>query len=148
MDATVAFKQAALNCMAYLKKLGYTREQAHILLAAAPVESHVAAIVVSLIRARDLSGVYQLSALLFVRLIGRTQCVCHNGATDRYVRQGYQAELGGTGEEGLWAVRDPERRAEGTGPELRKAYKVLARVVKQVADRPVRLSDEIISGET
>ena len=44
MDATVAFKQAALNCMAYLKKLGYTREQAHLLLAAAPVESHVAAI--------------------------------------------------------------------------------------------------------
>ncbi|KAK4701788.1 formamidase, partial [Phenoliferia sp. Uapishka_3] len=27
MDATVAYKQAALNCMAYLKKLGYTREQ-------------------------------------------------------------------------------------------------------------------------
>ena len=28
MDATVAYKQAALNAMAYLKKLGYTREQA------------------------------------------------------------------------------------------------------------------------
>lgn len=31
--------------MAYLKRLGYTREQAHLLLSAAPVESHVAAIV-------------------------------------------------------------------------------------------------------
>ncbi|KAM0754189.1 Acetamidase/Formamidase [Meredithblackwellia eburnea MCA 4105] len=45
MDATVAYKQAALNTMAYLKKLGYTREQAHLLLSAAPIESHVAALV-------------------------------------------------------------------------------------------------------
>ncbi|KAL8293461.1 hypothetical protein RQP46_000162 [Phenoliferia psychrophenolica] len=45
MDATVAYKQAALNCMAYLKKLGYTREQAHLLLSAAPIDSHVAALV-------------------------------------------------------------------------------------------------------
>ena len=28
MNATVAFKQATLNCIAYLMKLGYTREQA------------------------------------------------------------------------------------------------------------------------
>ena len=28
MDATVAYKQAALNCMDYLQRLGYTREQA------------------------------------------------------------------------------------------------------------------------
>lgn len=45
MDATVAYKQAALNCMSYLRKLGYSKEQAHLLLSAAPVESHVAAIV-------------------------------------------------------------------------------------------------------
>ncbi|KAI5475570.1 putative formamidase [Pseudohyphozyma bogoriensis] len=45
MDATVAFKQATLNCIAYLKKLGYTHEQAYLLLSAAPVESHVGAIV-------------------------------------------------------------------------------------------------------
>ncbi|GAA5852531.1 hypothetical protein JCM8547_002532 [Rhodosporidiobolus lusitaniae] len=45
MCATTAFKQASLNTMAYLKKLGYTIEQAHLLLSAAPVESHVAAIV-------------------------------------------------------------------------------------------------------
>ncbi|KAI0725680.1 Acetamidase Formamidase [Fomitopsis betulina] len=45
MDATVAYKQAALNCIAYLTKLGYTREQAYLLLSAAPVESHVGAIV-------------------------------------------------------------------------------------------------------
>ncbi|GJJ08724.1 hypothetical protein Clacol_002943 [Clathrus columnatus] len=35
MDATVAYKQAALNAIAYLQKLGYT----------APVESHIGAIV-------------------------------------------------------------------------------------------------------
>jgi len=45
MDATVAYKQAALNCIAYLQKMGYTREQAYLLLSAAPVESHVAALV-------------------------------------------------------------------------------------------------------
>lgn len=45
MDATVAYKQAALNTIAYLMKLGYTREQAYLLLSAAPIESHVGAIV-------------------------------------------------------------------------------------------------------
>jgi len=45
MDATVAYKQAALNAIAYLQKLGYTREQAYLLLTAAPVESHVGAVV-------------------------------------------------------------------------------------------------------
>ncbi|KAL1746454.1 Acetamidase/Formamidase [Schizophyllum fasciatum] len=45
MDATVAYKQAALNAIAYLMKLGYSREQAYLLLSAAPVESHVGAIV-------------------------------------------------------------------------------------------------------
>lgn len=45
MDATVAYKQAALNAIAYLRKLGYTREQAYLLLSAAPVESHIGAVV-------------------------------------------------------------------------------------------------------
>lgn len=45
MDATVAYKQAALNCIDYLMRLGYTREQAYLLLSAAPVDSHVGAIV-------------------------------------------------------------------------------------------------------
>ncbi|RXW19802.1 hypothetical protein EST38_g6056 [Candolleomyces aberdarensis] len=45
MDATVAYKQAALNAISYLQKLGYTREQAYLLLSAAPIESHVGAIV-------------------------------------------------------------------------------------------------------
>ncbi|GAA6020374.1 hypothetical protein JCM11491_000329 [Sporobolomyces phaffii] len=45
MDATVAFKQAALNAMAYLTNLGYTLEQVYLLLSAAPTESHLAALV-------------------------------------------------------------------------------------------------------
>jgi formamidase len=45
MCATTAYKQAALNTMDYIRRLGYSREQAHLLLSAAPVESHVAAIV-------------------------------------------------------------------------------------------------------
>jgi len=45
MDASVAYKQAALNAIAYLQKIGYTREQAYLILSAAPIESHVAALV-------------------------------------------------------------------------------------------------------
>ncbi|KAK0494077.1 Acetamidase Formamidase [Armillaria luteobubalina] len=45
MDATVAYKQAALNAIAYLMKIGYTREQAYLLLSAAPIESHIGAVV-------------------------------------------------------------------------------------------------------
>jgi len=45
MDATVAYKQAALNAIAYLMKIGYTREQSYLLLSAAPVESHIGALV-------------------------------------------------------------------------------------------------------
>ncbi|KAJ3977699.1 Acetamidase/Formamidase [Lentinula raphanica] len=43
MDATVAYKQAALNAIAYLMKV--SREQAYLLLSAAPIESHVGALV-------------------------------------------------------------------------------------------------------
>lgn len=45
MDATMAFKTAARNTIAFLGKLGYTREQAILLLSAAPVDAHVAAVV-------------------------------------------------------------------------------------------------------
>ncbi|KAF9450484.1 Acetamidase/Formamidase [Macrolepiota fuliginosa MF-IS2] len=45
VNRTVAYKQAALNAISYLQKLGYTREQAYLLLSAAPIESHVGAIV-------------------------------------------------------------------------------------------------------
>ncbi|TFK18770.1 Acetamidase/Formamidase [Coprinopsis marcescibilis] len=45
MNTTVAYKQAALNAIAYLEKLGYTQEQAYLLLSAAPIESHVGAVV-------------------------------------------------------------------------------------------------------
>ncbi|KAK7055910.1 Acetamidase Formamidase [Favolaschia claudopus] len=40
MDATVAYKQAALNAIAYLTRIGY-----NLLLSAAPIESHVGALV-------------------------------------------------------------------------------------------------------
>lgn len=37
LDATLAYKQACLNAINYLKTLGYTGEQAYILLGCAPV---------------------------------------------------------------------------------------------------------------
>lgn len=46
LDATVAYKQAAMNTIEYLhQNAGYTREQAYLLLSCAPVEAHVASIV-------------------------------------------------------------------------------------------------------
>jgi formamidase len=45
MDAHVAFKQACLNAITYLKGCGYTDQQAYILLSAAPIEGRISGIV-------------------------------------------------------------------------------------------------------
>ncbi|HKH09869.1 MAG TPA: formamidase [Rubrobacter sp.] len=45
MDATVAYRQAALNAIGYLSKLGYTEEQAYLLLSAAPIEARFSGMV-------------------------------------------------------------------------------------------------------
>jgi len=45
LDATIAYKNACLNAIEYLKKFGYTGEQAYLLLGAAPVEGRISGIV-------------------------------------------------------------------------------------------------------
>ncbi|KAG8705297.1 hypothetical protein FRC08_001735 [Ceratobasidium sp. 394] len=45
MDATVAYKQAARAAIEYIHSLGYTKEQAYLLMSCAPIESRVASIV-------------------------------------------------------------------------------------------------------
>jgi formamidase len=45
LDATVAYRQACLNAINYLKKFGYTGEQAYAILGTAPVEGHISGIV-------------------------------------------------------------------------------------------------------
>lgn len=45
LDAHVAYRRACLNAIAYLKKFGYTGEQAYMLLSTAPVEGRVSGIV-------------------------------------------------------------------------------------------------------
>ncbi|QRV89553.1 acetamidase/formamidase [Ceratobasidium sp. AG-Ba] len=45
MDATVAYKQAARAAIEYIHSLGYTKEQAYLLMSCAPIEAHVASIV-------------------------------------------------------------------------------------------------------
>lgn len=45
LDANVAFKNACLNAIEYLKAHGYTGEQAYMLLSAAPVQAHLAGVV-------------------------------------------------------------------------------------------------------
>ncbi|MCL6561692.1 MAG: acetamidase/formamidase family protein [Firmicutes bacterium] len=45
LDATVAYRQAAIQAIEYLTHFGYTREQAYLLLGAAPVEGRIGGIV-------------------------------------------------------------------------------------------------------
>ena len=45
LDAHVAYRNACLNAIAYLKKFGYTGEQAYLLLSCAPVEGRVSGVV-------------------------------------------------------------------------------------------------------
>jgi len=45
MDANVAYRQACLNAIEYLKVQGYTGEQAYLLLSSAPIEGHLSGVV-------------------------------------------------------------------------------------------------------
>lgn len=45
LDATLAYKNACLNAIEYLKKFGYTGEQAYMLLSTAPVDARISGIV-------------------------------------------------------------------------------------------------------
>lgn len=45
MDANVAYRQACLNAINYLKTQGYTGEQAYLLLSSAPIEGHLSGVV-------------------------------------------------------------------------------------------------------
>ena len=45
LDATIAYRRACLNAVEYLKKWGYTGEQAYLLLGAAPIEGRISGIV-------------------------------------------------------------------------------------------------------
>ena len=45
LDAHVAYRQACLNAIEYMKKFGYTGEQAYAILGTAPVEGHISGIV-------------------------------------------------------------------------------------------------------
>jgi formamidase len=45
MDATMAYKRACLNGIEYLKKFGYSGEQAYLLLGSAPIEGRISGIV-------------------------------------------------------------------------------------------------------
>ncbi len=45
LDATLAYRRACLNAVEYLKKFGYTGEQAYLLLGSAPIEGRVSGVV-------------------------------------------------------------------------------------------------------
>ena len=45
LDVHVAYRQACLNAIEYLKKFGYSREQAYAILGTAPFEGHISGIV-------------------------------------------------------------------------------------------------------
>jgi formamidase len=48
LDVTIAYRQAVLNCIRYLKEFGYSEYQIYLLLSTAPVEGHVAGVVDSM----------------------------------------------------------------------------------------------------
>ena len=45
LDAHIAYRRACLNAIEYMKKFGYTGEQAYAILGTAPVEGHISGIV-------------------------------------------------------------------------------------------------------
>ncbi|MPZ87889.1 MAG: acetamidase/formamidase family protein [Nitriliruptorales bacterium] len=45
MDATIAYRRACLNAVEYLKKFGYSGEQAYLILGSAPIEGRISGIV-------------------------------------------------------------------------------------------------------
>src|SRR5947209_16768162 len=45
LDATQAYRRACLNAIEYLKKFGYSGEQAYLLLGSAPIEGRISGIV-------------------------------------------------------------------------------------------------------
>jgi formamidase len=45
LDAHIAYRRACLNAIEYLKKFGYSGEQAYAILGTAPVEGHISGIV-------------------------------------------------------------------------------------------------------
>lgn len=45
LDTNVAFRQAVLNAITYLKRFGYSEEQAYLLLSAAPIEGRINSVV-------------------------------------------------------------------------------------------------------
>ena len=45
LDATIAYRRACLNAVEYMKKFGYTGEQAYMILGTAPVEGRISGIV-------------------------------------------------------------------------------------------------------
>ncbi|SNR76727.1 formamidase [Haloechinothrix alba] len=45
MDATIAYRNACLNAIEYLKTFGYTGEQAYLLLGSAPIEGRISGVV-------------------------------------------------------------------------------------------------------
>ena len=45
MDASIAFKQAVLNCIRYLAQFGFTQEQVYLLLSCCPCEGRISGIV-------------------------------------------------------------------------------------------------------
>src|SRR5437764_4432918 len=45
LDATIAYRRACLNAVEYLKKFGYSGEQAYLLLGSAPIEGRVSGVV-------------------------------------------------------------------------------------------------------
>ena len=99
MDATVAYRQATLRCIEYLRRYGYSDYQVYLMLSCAPIQGHVGGLV-------DVSGfpLFILESCYVKRedwsadfRFADPECVHDVGAADGYLRFRYFAY--GAGEE-------------------------------------------------
>ena len=96
MDATVAYRQATLRCIEYLRRYGYSDYQVYLMLSCAPIQGHVGGLV-------DVSGNFWSAVILRERIgvliltFADPECVHDVGPADGYLRFRYLAY--GTGEE-------------------------------------------------
>ena len=61
MDATVAYRQATLRCIEYLRRYGYSDYQVYLMLSCAPIQGHVGGLV-------DVSGIFWSAVTLRERI--------------------------------------------------------------------------------
>ena len=92
MDASIAYKRAVLNCINYLSKFGYSKEQVYLLLSCCPCEGRIAGIV-DVPNAVRIFQCFISTWCCFINLTYFTHtAVCYTGHTNSHIRSGHQTQ--------------------------------------------------------